>query len=73
MKRLTYILCMAVILTATQACKQSEVVSLVNDGGAPGPVSNASVENMAGAAKITYTLPENPIALHFRMGLVALT
>lgn len=66
MKRLTYILCIAALLTATQACKQSEVVSLVNDGGAPGPVTNATVENLAGAAKITYTLPADKDVLYVK-------
>jgi len=66
MKRLTYILCMAVLLIAAQACKQSEVVSLVNDGGAPGPVTNASVENLSGAAKITYTLPADKDVLYVK-------
>ena len=65
MKRLIYILCIAV-LTVAQACKQSEVVSLVNDGGAPGPVSNATVENLAGAAKITYTLPADKDVLYVK-------
>ncbi|RYE20343.1 MAG: DUF4959 domain-containing protein, partial [Sphingobacteriales bacterium] len=59
------ILCIAV-LTVAQACKQSEVVSLVNDGGAPGPVSNATVENLAGAAKITYTLPADKDVLYVK-------
>lgn len=66
MKRLTYILCMAVLLTAAQACKQSDVVSLVNDGVAPGSVSNASVANLAGAAKITYTLPADKDVLYVK-------
>lgn len=65
MKRVIYILCIAG-LTVVQACKQSEVVSLVNDGGAPGPVSNATVENLAGAAKITYTLPADKDVLYVK-------
>lgn len=39
---------------------------LFDDGKAPAPVTEASVENLPGAAKITYTLPSDPDLLYVK-------
>ncbi|HEX7903215.1 MAG TPA: DUF5000 domain-containing lipoprotein, partial [Chitinophagaceae bacterium] len=44
------------------ACKKTNVCT--GDPSAPGPVTNARVENLPGAARITYTLPDNPNLLY---------
>lgn len=45
-------------------CKEELTKPAVNDGVAPGPVSNVEVENQAGAAVLTYTLPADPDLLY---------
>ncbi|QEC42610.1 DUF5000 domain-containing lipoprotein [Pseudobacter ginsenosidimutans] len=42
------------------ACKEELIGPPGGDGKGPGPVSNVSVENLPGAAKLTYTLPSDP-------------
>ncbi|MBJ6367460.1 DUF5000 domain-containing lipoprotein [Snuella sedimenti] len=60
MKQLTYICCTAILLIVVVACTKTDVIGPVeNDGKAPGPVSNIQVENLAGKAILTYTLPED--------------
>lgn len=46
------------------ACEEDIREPLLDDGIAPGPVSNVQVENLAGAAKLTYTLPSDNDALY---------
>jgi hypothetical protein len=67
MKRFIYIWSMGLLLiTAMQACKETEVTNFVDDGHAPGPVSNAVVENLSGAAKISYKLPSDGDLLYVK-------
>ena len=53
-------------LLVVSACKenQHQMVPLENDGTAPGSISNVNVENLPGAAKITYTLPDDEDLLY---------
>ena len=67
MKKLIYIWSMGLLLViALQACKETEVTNFVDDGQAPGPISNAVVENLSGAAKITYKLPSDGDLLYVK-------
>ena len=66
MKRLIYILFAGVIFFIAPGCKQTELTTLVSDGVAPGPITNAVVENLSGAAKITYKLPTDQDLLYVK-------
>jgi hypothetical protein len=68
MKRLIYMVGLGLLLMITvEACKETEVGTIVKDDKqAPGPVSNAVVENLNGAAKITFSLPGDKDLLYIR-------
>lgn len=67
MKRSVYILSAAAwLLFAFSSCKQSAITPMLNDGVAPGPVKNARVENLSGAAEIFYELPPDPDVLYVK-------
>lgn len=67
MKRILYTMGTGLlIITAVLSCKQTELATFVDDGVAPGPVSNATVENLSGAAKITYQLPPDGDLLYVK-------
>lgn len=68
MKRLIYMLGLGLLLMITvEACKETEVGTIVKDDKqAPGPLSNAVVENLNGAAKITFSLPGDKDLLYVR-------
>lgn len=46
------------VIAAGIACKKDERKPLSKDGSVPGPVTNAQVTNLAGAALISYNLPD---------------
>lgn len=48
------------------ACDKKTLGPQVNDGVAPGPVSNVEVENLPGAATLTYTLPGDTDLLYVK-------
>jgi hypothetical protein len=52
------------ILATTQACKQSDIAPIVNDGVAPGSVTEVTVTNLSGAATLKYKLPSDPDVLY---------
>ncbi len=54
------------VVVAVQACKRSEIAPIVNDGVAPGPVKDVTVENLSGSAKIKYTIPSDPDVLYVK-------
>jgi len=67
MKRLINRWCIGMLMViAAQACKQSEIIPTVNDGVAPGPIKEVTVENLNGAAKLKYTLPSDPDILYVK-------
>ncbi len=66
MKKKLLICCMAIILFALQACKQDKLGPVANDGTGPGPLTNVTVVNLNGAAKISYNLPKDPDILYVR-------
>ncbi len=57
--------CLLVVITMC-ACKKDERGPLSKDKTVPGPVRNAQVTNLAGAALITYTLPDNENLLYVK-------
>lgn len=68
MKRLIYVLCAGFLFVGTsESCKETETGTIdKNDHQAPGQLSNAQVENLNGAAKITYSLPNDKDLLYVR-------
>nr|WP_068887524.1 DUF5000 domain-containing lipoprotein [Pedobacter panaciterrae] len=66
MKRLIYVLFAGAVFFSVPGCKQTELTTLVSDGVAPGPITNAVVENLSGAAKITYKLPQDEDLLYVK-------
>lgn len=59
-----YLLLFLLPAVALISCKEEQLEPLVNDGVAPGPVSNVSVENLAGGARLTYNLPKDEDLLY---------
>ncbi|MEI2274521.1 DUF5000 domain-containing lipoprotein [Sphingobacterium sp. ML3W] len=68
MNRLIYMLYAGLLFVGTiGSCRKTEVGTMdKSDKQAPGPVSNAQVENLNGAAKITYNLPQDDDLLYIR-------
>ncbi|MNY91615.1 F5/8 type C domain protein [compost metagenome] len=68
MKGLIYMLYAGLLFVGTiGSCRKTEVGTMdKSDKQAPGPVSNAQVENLNGAAKITYSLPQDDDLLYIR-------
>lgn len=57
MKATTLIIFTGMLLAAAGGCKRDELVPIEKDGTPPAPVTHAVVDNLAGAANITYSLP----------------
>jgi len=68
MKRIISVLFAGLLIVGTiGSCQKTEVGTMdKSDKQAPGPVSNAEVENLNGAAKITYSLPKDHDLLYVR-------
>src|SRR5690606_8254636 len=56
----------SVISTLFFACKDVEHSPLVHNDAVPGELSNIKVENLPGAAKITYAIPDDPNILYIK-------
>lgn len=54
------------VMTAISACKKDNRNPLSKDGSKPDPISNMQVTNLAGAALISYTLPNNDNLLYVK-------
>jgi hypothetical protein len=52
------------MLLVAGACDKDQLSPIETDGAAPGPVRNATAQSLAGAAKITYSLPSDPDLLY---------
>ena len=66
MKNLKIVFVIGLLLFVGVSCRQDKLGPLVNDGTAPKPITNPQVENLAGAAKITYTLPDDANLLYVK-------
>lgn len=51
---------------AMAACKEEVMGPIEKDGAIPGPVINVQVENLPGAARITYSLPKDKNLLYVK-------
>jgi hypothetical protein len=65
MKSCKYILLLAFVAVTVAACKE-EIIEPSAGNGAPSPIKNASVQNLPGAARITYELPDNVDLLYVK-------
>lgn len=65
MKRIKIFLTITALLITIAACKE-EVLGPTGDGNAPGAITNPQVQNLPGAARITYTLPKDPNLLYVK-------
>jgi hypothetical protein len=54
------------VMLTISACKKDERNPLSKDGAKPDPVTNTQVTNLAGAALISYTLPNNDNLLYVK-------
>ncbi len=59
-------LALLLLVCATWGCKRDIVGPLENNTNPPGQVSNVTVENLAGKAKVTYTLPKDQDLLYIK-------
>ena len=67
MKNVRVLLSLSLLLIIiTMACKRDSLGPLFDDGTIPGPVKNVQVENIAGGAKISYTLPDSRNLLYVK-------
>ena len=55
-----------VVVIAISACKKEDRSPYAKDGSAPDAISNPKVTNLAGAALITYNLPDNENLLYVK-------
>lgn len=66
MKKFELLFMLYMLLVAISACKQDVHVPIPNDGTTPKPISNPIVQNLAGGALISYTLPDDANLLYVR-------
>jgi hypothetical protein len=52
------------LLAAVAGCDTDQLSAIETDASAPGPVKNVEAEPLAGAARLTYTLPSDPDLLY---------
>src|SRR3546814_18339362 len=67
MKRAIFMFFTGLVIMAAGGCKEEVINNPVeNDGTVPGSVSNVSVENLHGGARITYSLPNDKDLLYVK-------
>ncbi|GAA4315445.1 DUF4959 domain-containing protein [Mucilaginibacter gynuensis] len=54
------------MLLIINSCKQGVLAPVENDGKAPGPITNAVITNLNGAATISFNVPSDPDLLYIR-------
>jgi len=64
MKKKQFVSVFIAFVMVLAGCKDSEMGPLATNGDKPGVITNVRVENMAGGAKITYTLPSDEDVLY---------
>lgn len=57
MKKILFIFSIGMLIFITNSCKKDKLGPVVNNGVAPGSISNVIVTNLNGAASISYSLP----------------
>lgn len=66
MKKIIFLFAIAGILSLISGCEEDIKEPLFQDAEAPGPISNAQVVNLPGAAIISYTLPNDEDLLYIK-------
>lgn len=66
MKKILFICGIGLAVFAINSCKQDKLGPVTKDNVAPGPVSNLKVENLHGAAKLTYQVPSDADLLYVK-------
>ncbi|HET9571684.1 MAG TPA: DUF5000 domain-containing lipoprotein [Bacteroidales bacterium] len=66
MKNFKSYLMLGMLLFSISACNQDILGPIPNDGSVPGPISNPVVQNLPGAAMITYNLPSDASLLYVK-------
>lgn len=66
MKKILFLIAIVGTLAWMTGCEEDVKGPLFNDHGVPGPVSSPEVENLPGAAIITYTLPRDEDVLYVK-------
>jgi hypothetical protein len=65
-KKILLVNSLLLTLLAIHACKQEHLGPIEKDNIAPGPVANISVEDLHGAARISYTIPPDEDLLYVK-------
>lgn len=64
-KQFLLVFLLPLFITTVISCSEEEGPQPIGgDGSAPGPVSNVTVQNLPGKARLTYTIPEDPNLLY---------
>ncbi|MFB2121535.1 MULTISPECIES: DUF5000 domain-containing lipoprotein [Parapedobacter] len=66
MNAVKFLGCLVLLQGMWLSCSDGEFGPINEGGEVPGPISNPSVENLSGGARITYTLPQNKDILHVK-------
>ncbi|MCY1722483.1 DUF4959 domain-containing protein [Prolixibacteraceae bacterium Z1-6] len=66
MKRIIYLFAIATLLTFISGCEEDKNEPLFKDSQPPSKISNPQVENLPGAAVISYTLPTDEDLLYVK-------
>ena len=66
MKRFKQLIYLSIGLFSLLACEEEVPTALTGDGNAPGKVSNVTIENRNGGAKLTYSLPDDANLLYVK-------
>lgn len=59
MKKIKFLMLVLTTGVVLSACKDQKLAPILDDGKAPQAIKNPLIENVAGGAKITYTLPDD--------------
>ncbi|MFD2920322.1 DUF5000 domain-containing lipoprotein [Terrimonas rubra] len=65
-KNIATFLTLAIFLLMGAGCKRELHSSLYDDGSTPSPITNTTVQNLPGAAEITYSLPHDNNILYVK-------
>ena len=66
MKKIKILFSLFLLTTILFGCKEEFSEPIDENGSAPKPIANASIENISGGAIISYTLPDDPNLLYVK-------
>lgn len=70
MKNLSIIFTLTFVVILFVGCHEEQLGPVLDDGVAPGPVTNIEVENLHGAAVISYAVPSDPDLLYIKASYI---